>query len=117
VVNSRDKGARGERYIANLLKNYGYDARRGQQFSGANGDADVVGLPYIHIESKFVEALNVGKAYEQACADARTEEMPTVMHKKNNKPVLVTLGFSDFMKLYQGWMLSVARGDDDESET
>ena len=58
-MNSRDKGARGEREAASLLREYGYDARRGQQFSGANGDADVVGLPDIHLEIKRVEKLNI----------------------------------------------------------
>lgn len=47
-----------ERELANLLKDrYGYDCRRGQQFCGSNGDADVVGLPGIHIECKRVEKL------------------------------------------------------------
>ena len=46
---SRDKGKRGERELAGKLREYGYDCRRGQQYAGANGDADVVGLPGIHI--------------------------------------------------------------------
>ena len=44
-MNSRTKGAVGEREVASMLRGYGYKARRGQQYSGANGDADVVGLP------------------------------------------------------------------------
>lgn len=48
-MNSRNKGAAGERELAGKLRDYGYDARRGQQYSGANGDADVVGLPGIHL--------------------------------------------------------------------
>ena len=47
-MNSRNKGAAGEREVAGILRGYGYKARRGQQYSGANGDADVVGLPGIH---------------------------------------------------------------------
>ena len=44
--------------LANLLKDYGFeDARRGQQYCGANGDADVVGLEGVHIECKRVEKL------------------------------------------------------------
>lgn len=35
-MNSRNKGASGERELANKLKEYGYDARRGQQYCGAN---------------------------------------------------------------------------------
>lgn len=43
MKNGRRKGAVGERELANLLKNeYGFECRRGQQFCGSNGDADVV---------------------------------------------------------------------------
>ena len=45
---SRDKGKRGEREVALILREHGFEARRGQQYCGANGDADVV-LSLIHI--------------------------------------------------------------------
>ena len=51
-INSRNKGARGERELSSKLNEYGYDCRRGQQYCGANGDADVIGLNGIHIECK-----------------------------------------------------------------
>ena len=50
-MNSRNKGKAGELELSKVLKTYGYDTRRGQQYCGANGDADVVGLPHIHIEN------------------------------------------------------------------
>lgn len=65
-MNSRTKGAVGEREVASMLRGYGYKARRGQQYSGANGDADVVGLPGIHIEVKRREKLNIYDAIDQA---------------------------------------------------
>lgn len=65
-MNSRNKGAAGEREVAGILRGYGYKARRGQQYSGANGDADVVGLPGIHIEVKRREKLNIYDAIDQA---------------------------------------------------
>ena len=43
AVNARQKGARFERQLAGHLREYGYRTRRGQQYCGANGDADVVG--------------------------------------------------------------------------
>lgn len=49
---SRDKGKRGERELAAALNAHGYDCRRGQQYSGANGDADVVGLDGIHLSAR-----------------------------------------------------------------
>ena len=101
MTNSRRKGAEGEREIAKILRGYGYDARRGQQYSGANGDADVVGLPGVHIEVKRVEALNIDKAMEQAITDAKPGEMPAVFHRKNGKEWKATVRLKDFIKLYK----------------
>lgn len=99
-MNSREKGAAGERELAGILKGYGYQCRRGQQFCGANGDADVVGLKDIHIECKRVEKLNLDAAMEQAIRDARAGEIPAVFHRRNRKEWKVTLRLDDFMKLY-----------------
>ena len=84
AINSRQKGAKGERELASILKGYGYPCRRGQQYCGANGDADVVGLPEIHIECKRVERLNLYEAVDQSKRDAKKEELPAVFHRKNH---------------------------------
>lgn len=105
-INSRNKGKVGEREIAKILRDYGYeDCRRGEQYCGANGDADVVGLPEIHCEIKRVEKLNVDNAIDQAVRDARAGEMPTVFHRKNRKPWLVTMKLDDWMRLYKSYEL------------
>lgn len=98
---SRDKGKRGELELAHVLQEYGYHARRGQQFNGRQGDADVVGLPHIHIECKRVEKLNIYTAMEQSKRDAKDDEYPTVMHRKNCKEWLVTMPLNDWMQMYQ----------------
>lgn len=98
-MNSRAKGASGERELAGVLRGYGYTARRGQQYCGANGDADVVGIPGIHIECKRVERLNIEEAMAQSVRDAETNEMPVVIHRKNRKPWLVTLSLEDFIRI------------------
>lgn len=101
-INSRDKGARFERKLAAMLREHGFgDSRRGQQFCGANGDADVVGLPGIHIEAKHCETLKPYDWMEQSKRDAKDGEIPIVIFKKNHKDVLVQIGFEDFMKLYK----------------
>ena len=99
-MNSRKKGAAGERELAKKLRKYGYECRRGQQFNGADGSADVIGLPGIHIECKRVERLNLEDAMAQSRRDAREGEIPTVMHRKNNCEWLVTLRLDDFMRMY-----------------
>ena len=99
-INSRSKGAKGERELAKILREYGYPCRRGQQYSGANGDADVVGLPNIHIEVKRRERLEIYSAIAQAVRDAKNDEKPTVFHRKNECEWLVTMRLEDWMKLY-----------------
>ena len=99
-MNSREKGARGERELAEVLRKYGYETRRGQQYSGANGDADVVGLPSVHIECKRVEKLNIYDAMAQSIRDARENETPVVMHRRDKRYWLVTMTLKDFMEQY-----------------
>ena len=102
-MNSRRKGKEGELSLARKLREYGYDCRRGQQYSGANGDADVVGLPGIHIECKRVERLNLEDAMAQSRRDAREGEIPVVMHRKARCPWLVTMPLEDWVEIYREW--------------
>lgn len=96
---SREKGKRGEREIAAILRDYGYDVRRGQQYCGIEGNADVVGLPGVHIEVKRVEQINLKSSMRQAERDRRRGELPVVMHRKNGEPWRVTMFGYDFDKI------------------
>ena len=49
-----------------------------------NGDADVVGLPGIHIECKRVERLNLEDAMRQAVDDTGAEILPFFTHAASN---------------------------------
>ena len=100
-MNSKEKGKRGELEISKILRSYGYDTRRSVQYSGANGDADVVGVPGVHIEIKRVEKLNIDNAMEQSIRDALEDETPVVMHRKNGKKWLVTMRLDDWMMIYE----------------
>ena len=104
TINSNAKGGRGERDIANSLKKHGFDCRRGQQYSGANGDADVIGLDGIFIECKRVEALSLYKALAQAKGDAKNGDMPVVMHRRNNCEWVVIQPLDDWIELYKEWV-------------
>lgn len=110
MVNSRKKGKRYEIHVAGLFKSEGYDARRGQQYSGI-GVADVVGVKGIHIECKAVERLNLYDAIDQSRRDAKEEELPVVIHKKNYCDDLVTMRFIDWIKLYREWELRSKEND------
>lgn len=104
MTNSKAKGARFERSLASRLREYGYDCRRGQQYCGANGDADVIGLPGLHIEAKHQETMRLYEWMSQAKRDSSgTGRLPAVFHKKNNAAILVTMELEDFMNLYREW--------------
>lgn len=101
MTNSRRKGKDGELELAHFLQTYGYDARRGQQYSGSNGDADVVGVPGLHIECKRVQQTNIDEWLKQAIEDARPGEVPVVMHRKNRTEWKATLRLDDFMQIWR----------------
>ncbi len=103
---SKSKGIKGEQEIARILKDAGYDARRGQQFCGASGDADVIGLPGIHIEVKRTESFRMWDALSQSKSDAREGEKPIVVHRKNRCPWVVVQPLDDWLELYREWELS-----------
>ena len=90
-MNSRDKGARGERELAGVLRGHGYDCRRGQQ-------------------CKRVERLDLYGAAEQSRREARAGELPAVMHRKNNCDWLVTMYLDDWMEIYREYEAGDADG-------
>lgn len=102
-INSRAKGAKGERELANILKEKGYNCRRGQQYSGLEGE-DVVGLDFIHIECKRVERLDLGAAMYQAYKDSKDNQLPAVFHRRNRERWKVTMELDDWLKLYDGYV-------------
>ena len=99
---SRDKGKRGERELAGILREYGYDAKRGVQYHGGPESPDVTGLPGIHIEVKRAERLSLYDALAQSMADAGND-MPIVVHRKNNSRWVVIQPLEDWIKLYKEW--------------
>lgn len=100
---SREKGARGERDLANLLRDeYNFDTRRGSVF---RRESDIVGLSGVHVEVKvYGKTLNLYGALKQAEKEAlkRGDGVPTVFHKKDYKGWLVTMNLSDWINLYVG---------------
>lgn len=107
AINSKKKGAKGEREFAALCREQGYDCRRTSQYCGQTGDAsDVVGLPGMHIEVKRVERLNIEDAMSQARRDAKPGEIPMVAHRRNNCRWLVTMDAEDWFRLYRDWEIT-----------
>ena len=103
MMNSREKGKRGERLWRDELRANGYDARRGQQFCGSPDSPDVIcdALPGIHFEVKCVERLNIEEAMDQARRDCDVKT-PFVAHKRNHRRWLVTMDAETFFRLLRG---------------
>ena len=99
-INSRNKGAVGERELSAYLAERGFPARRGQQFKGGGDSPDVQceGLARFHIECKRVEKGNPYEWFEQAKRDG-VGKIPVVMHRKNRKDWLVVMRLDDFLQL------------------
>lgn len=99
-INSNRKGKSGERAWAAYLREWGFKARRGQQFSGSPDSPDVVhNLDGLHFEVKRVERLNIYDAMDQAVDDAGEGEIPVVAHRRNGRYWMVTMRAEDFLTL------------------
>lgn len=98
---SQRKGANGERELAAIFKEYGYDCTRCGSLSFGEVP-DIIGLPGVHIEVKRVEKLNVGEAMEQSIRDSERMQdgIPALFHRRNRKPWLVTMRLVDWLKIY-----------------
>ncbi len=99
MPHSGDKGKRGELEVAALLRGYGFEARRGRQYSGVEGRDVLSNLPDTHIEVKRCERLHLWIALDQAARDAEAHETPVVFHRPNNRPWVVILPAEDYLKL------------------
>ena len=99
---SQRKGKTGELELAAILQAEGYSVERGASMSYGEVP-DISGLPGIHIECKRVERLNVQEAMEQSIRDSKRfgDGEPTVFHRRNRSPWLVTMPFTSWIKLYK----------------
>jgi post-segregation antitoxin (ccd killing protein) len=92
----RQKGADGERELAELLRSIGIDAQRSAR-NGVDRAEDIMhNIPGVHIECKRVERLNVSQAMRQA-TDAAGRKIPTVWHRRNREAWLVTIPAADVL--------------------
>lgn len=99
-MNSNRKGKTFEREIAAYLREHGYtEARRGQQYKGGADSPDVIGLTGFHIEAKRTEHFQLYAALAQSKRDAAENEIPIVIHRKNNEKSVVVISLDDFMEV------------------
>lgn len=102
MVNSRNKGAGGERELAKeVARLFRCAARRGQQFCGGPDSPDIVtSLTGVHFESKRTERFQLYQALDQAIRDAGNK-VPVVCHRANRQPWVAVVRLDDLPRLVQ----------------
>ena len=108
---SRRKGKVGELEWAKFLTDLGLPSRRGQQYSGLEGeDVKTAGLEELaHWEVKRVEALSLYAAMDQALRDAGGR-IPLVAHRRCRQEWLVVLRGCDLLRFAEAIHTLTARG-------
>lgn len=101
-MNSCRKGKKGERELARVLREHGFEASRNaqQQQSGGGYDRpDVVveALPGVHWEAKRCERFYLYDALDQARRDSADGQIPVVAHRRNRCRWVVVLDLADFL--------------------
>ncbi len=111
TINSRQKGARGERMFRDELREAGFHGEgdeatiRGCQNAGrgiggtAAPDVIVPLMARLHWEIKFREKGSPRQAHEQAKRDAMPSQIPIVGFKKNHSDWLVCMSLEDFFEV------------------
>lgn len=99
MVNSRQKGKRGELELCQSLRElFGWDVQRAVQYNGNAGDSDLIikQVPEIFVECKRVQSLNLSKAMEIAVSQAKAK-LPMIFHRKDREEWMVTLPLKDLL--------------------
>lgn len=98
---SRNKGANGEREVADILKAaLGIDICRTPR-SGAweHAKGDLYGVPGFNVEVKRQERARIDEWYAQAKGDAAEDEIAMLVYRKNRDGWKVVLSLDDFISV------------------
>ena len=113
MTNGNAKGKAGEREAAELFRKFGFEARRGQQFSGGGDSPDVVhNMEGFHVEVKRTERFALWAALAQAKKDKKAGDTPLVLHRMNRKPWVVVMDAEDFLALMREYVFEEVKNDD-----
>lgn len=109
-MNSKDKGKRGEREVAGILRDLGFRAHRGQQYQGGNDSPDIIHeMQNVHVEVFYGDPVPLKAKLNQAIRDCEKRNVanttnvqfiPAVMHRRisrkmRGEPWLVTVQLLD----------------------
>ncbi len=102
---SREKGARGERAVASILKRCFPDVRRGRQYDSAR-ECDVEGTPF-RLEVKLRKTMPyrlVEEALEQAKKDGikhKDKRIPMAVMRRDRGPMIAAFYLEDFVRIVE----------------
>lgn len=98
---SRDKGARGELEVIDLLHAAGWKHAHRNFDSGSAGGGDIARGPAgVALEVKRTESLRLREAWQQANEDADTRgDIPVVMHRWNGGQWIAFLPADELLAL------------------
>lgn len=97
----RDKGARGENEVCQMLHGAGWPHAHRNFASGAAGGSDIARGPQgVCIEVKRTERLRLRETWAQAAEDAsKRHDLPVVAHRWNGGPWLAILPLEELLAL------------------
>lgn len=114
---SRDRGAKFEREIANIFKDWGYEAFRTAQHMGKTGQTPDVKIDYLHAECKRRRSVAVYEWYDQARRDALAEgkgNIPVVFFRADGKPPMAMMHIESFIELFSEYYAGRKMKEDED---
>lgn len=92
---SRDKGARGEREIIDLLQpianavyaeagQHAPQLKRTSSMQADGGGCDIAGIDWLALEVKRCETLHVAQWWQQCLKQAKSGQMPVLAYRRNS---------------------------------
>ena len=98
MINSRNKGKRGELELVGLLSEYWPECCRNiDQFK--DDKRDVLHTPGVHWQVKRVEKLNIWAALQQAEGEAAEHDVPVVAFRRNRSGWKAALDLHELVAL------------------
>ena len=99
---SRDKGKRGEREVAALIRSHGFNAKRGQQHRGGVDSPDIIhNIPNVNLEVKFREDVSLFATLKRIGYETPLNKWPVVFYRQLRKPWIIFMDADDFLYIME----------------
>lgn len=102
MTNQRAKGARGERFFANKLKEFFPNITRNYKEQAAGGGTDLDNTPGFSFEVKFGKAYSskmIRNIIDQVQSEGKKDTLKVALVKPDREKEYAIIPFKDFLKL------------------